>query len=432
VKFFCMFLVVCACLVPTTSLASTEYTGKLDANLVASKASHLYRFRPVEQELVKALPEAVGPNDRITGVSIHAWSYGSEKVKVSVISVLPEKGSPYLYIDANRDGHFTKDERFVFADDPKDNDDPNEIYSQDVVVNFPITGSFYKTYPIRFQVIRTNRELDSPSPDASKKAFYPSPVLYLLCSGAAIPKGVLNVDGRALNMTFSLDSQLAISLNSGEMGIDCNQDGLTRGGFFGYEWRTLSDKTEIFRSGKAYFSIDSVSMKDGLIIAKPHDAMEYVRVEYEKGSSIPEFSYKDLGGVDHSTKEIKSDYLLLIFWNSTGEPSHNAISYLKNNAALLRERDIQVLGMNWNSKKIQTPAQLVADLPSVKEYVRSKELSWLQASQQSILDITNNRFHIVALPSMILVDKNRSIVAFSWKWEVIDEAVKNIPGGKKN
>lgn len=248
-----------------------------------------------------------------------------------------------LYVDVDSDGRFSSQEKY-------------DLSRGAVEIRFPLSGSEFKTYPVRVA-------LDSQG--------------ILGASARAFVRGPVSINGVEVNAGFAFDWKTnSVTPNHGWQGVDGQY--------------SFVDEPVVYQAGGAYVRVRSVDLARLEFVLQAANPREYTRIDLKPGEEFPDFSFTDLNGAGHRL----ADYgpTLLDFWATWCAPCIADLPRLREIGA----RGVQIIGMNVDQDQ---------------DKVRAMNLPWPQTRFSSIRDLVKHRARIQTYPTYVLLDRDHRIVA---------------------
>ncbi len=358
----------------------TEYRGALDARLVAPLPLHQSRLFTL----------ATGQQKQL----LDGYLSNSDKVFAGIIRGVPafvvehERLKPTLYVDVNRDGRITHNEKFSL------NPGMDDLQAGVVVVEFPLPGASPSEYPVRVYVYRAQK-------DPNSRIVGESPSTYV--------RGTVNVNGRPVLVEYTFDAEeRKVDLTHGWQGMDVNGDGHIDTGITSPEYLFAHDETLIFQLDGVYLSTKSIDFAKHEVVLFTHDSSEYQTIALNPGTAVPDFQFTDFGGRHRKLSDFAGKLVLLDFWASWCRPCVSELPTVKSAYDGLRSRGLEVIGMNVDE-----------DAAMARKTIAREKLNYPQAAFESIRELEEKRFRIRAFPTYVLIGPDRKILAVDFSGEKI-------------
>ncbi len=372
---------LCALALPAVLSAyqsEVEYTGNLETELAADRPVAAFALKDAKPEDKSKLPALAGDET----VSVGEMRFSSKQKKtatVFLVEIPGDRPTPCVYTDANMDGKITADEKFFFSEVAD-----GRGKSQEAVIRFSLAGGPFKYYPVRIKYIT----------GAGRKE------RVLVQSMASYARGKVDIAGRKTLVQYSVNTSTGqVNTKSGQIGIDSDGDGKVDTGMVSPEFAFARNETIVFRAGDRFVSTKSID-DTGKIIMQDHPASDYTRIEMRVGAEVPDFTFTDFEGKTRRLSEFRGKHVLMDFWGTWCGPCVGEIPHLKEAYARYRSRGFEILGMDQDES-----------VEEVKKFLAEKKITWTQATTESIKDLIEKRFRIVAYPTTILLDPQGKIVS---------------------
>ncbi|MDT5261054.1 MAG: hypothetical protein QOC61_58 [Acidobacteriota bacterium] len=363
------------------AVADTEYTGKLEPELVADTEDFdQVVFKPLrDRSKIKfATPLEEGAN--VTAGRL--YHPPSDKSSILTLLVEPEDGTPYLYADLDLNNQLDASERF-----PLEREEADNPYILQTTLKVPLKGTLFQGYPVVVQYLREVQWDDMQEGER-----------LILQTKAAYARGYVDLQGKKTLVQYGFNPQARkISATNGPQGVDGDGDGRVDTERFSPESADAQEETVVFRVGDRYVSTKRVDVEKNLVVLRDHPASDYKRVEVRMGGEVPDFTFTDFSGKKRRLSEFRGKYVLLDFWASWCGPCRRELPYQKAAYSRFQARGFEILGMNNDE-----------DPMPVKSWLTRNQITWTQATRDSIHDL-EVRYRIHLFPSALLIDPEGKI-----------------------
>jgi thiol-disulfide isomerase/thioredoxin len=433
-KKICLLAMLLALLGVNIAMAEQrQYKGKLSTDLILSNARTDY-LEPASAKTIAKLPVRPVSGERVVAGSLKI----SENLDYAVAVVLSPSGRATLYFDSNRNGRFEQSERYELAEDAPEvgkngEERVKEQAAKRAEIDLPVSLS--SLFPrLRVQVafwertpyapLESKAEGSTPEKKGAQKYF----MLGRTCAWSA--SAVIDIGGQKTLFRYSVNlDKKTIDPTRGLLEVDCNGDGKIDDSS-NVEVAGGKGAPVVFRVGEHYVATKSVDIDTGDVIVEERLASEYTRIERALNGGIPNFTFKDIDGKTHELAEYRGKYLLMDFWGTWCAPCLRELPYLKAAYEKHHALGFEILGMNMESHdSALAPEEYARDIQKVRKFVFEKGYVWTQATQESIEDLTRNRFLVEDYPTELLLDPNGKIVSMDLRGEKLAQALEKLLDG---
>ena len=377
--------------IPSSSSASqkeSQYTGKLDSQLSAARVESKLTCTAITAEDKSKLPASVANDAQVFAGELKWSDYKKPGHKLLLIQS-PGKPS-YILVDIDKDGAFGTVERYTFS--PYENM-KDSVSEGEVVIQFPLTNSSYKNYPVRLRHLKADEKQEKDR------------VRHIAHSLEAFATGTVTIQGRKTLVEYQMNQQTGkITGRDGWLAMDSDGDGRIDRGFSSNEVAYGKNESVIFRVGERYLSTQSVDSEKSNFVLLEHPASDYQRIELRVGAQIPDFNFTDFEGKARKLSEFRGKFVLLDFWGTWCDPCVYEIPNLKKAYEKYQSRGFEILGMVQDQ-----------DMKFVKKFAAEQGITWTNATTESISQLIDQRFRITMFPTTILLDPNGKISSLNRK-----------------
>jgi thiol-disulfide isomerase/thioredoxin len=380
------FMVVLLVALLFATATGTEYRGTLESRLVLPPNLHQSNSFTLATEQQKQLLDGdISKSDKVFAGTIRG---------ATAFVVEHEHLKPTLYVDKNRDGRITPDEKFSLGPGMHD------LLAGVVEVEFPLPGGTPSEYPVRVYVYRAQK-------DPNSRIVGESPFVNL--------RGTVNVNGRPVLVEYRFDEKKrAVDLTHGWQGLDVNGDGYIDTDVTSPEYLFADDETLIFQVGSVYLSTKSIDFEKHEVVLVAHDSSEYHTIALKPGVAVPNFQFTDFGGQHRKLSDFAGKLVLLDFWASWCHPCVSELPMVKSAYDELHSRGLEVIGMNVDE-----------DTARAREMIAWEKLDYPQAAFESIRELEEKRFRIRAFPTYVLIGPGGKILAVDFSGKKILDGLEH-------
>ena len=414
---FGISLIILAC---SIVIEAQVYKGELERFLKVD-FGYAGSLTPASAEVRKSLPVSVAADDRVFSTTLKIVGTSG----IAAVVVIPARENAYVWVDLNRDHKFTVNERTPFS---------SKGYA---IASLPLFGAgIFKDFPVRLVVSRKRpRKLPNSaevgtsastvdSASLARAAASPGEeVLDFFYSRKAIATGKVKIAGNETLVQYSYNlEKRRVDLTSGVLAMDCNWDARIDTATYAAESVASIGAPVVFRLNTIYVSTKSVNTATGQILLQSHPASDYKRIEIAIGNQVPDFSFTDFDGNRHKFSDFRGKYVLLEFWGVDCPGCVIELPYIKAAYEKYKNRGFEVIGMSQEyGATIPSREQLNAGVERARAYAKTNGMIWAQASQESIDDLTRNRFMVDGIPFILLLDRTGKIIAFDLQGRRLEE-----------
>lgn len=369
--------------------ASTEFRGKIIGLRAAETELATYAIGPVPPGMRLAYEVQPEKTARITGGPIHDPRAAGAK-KITFLLVEPEGAAPYFYYDVNRNGKFERNEMV------KSTARPGAPRVAAGTLELPFTHPKFTRYPLYFEYDAEFRPKDLPGEARIIRVSY---YAYLI--------GELELGNRKMLVKFPFSGETdAVPVVDGLFGADVNGDGIIDSRPFSPESSYATASAPVFRAGDVYFSLSSIDVSTGAVVAQKRAASDFVRILLEIGKEMPDFDFVDFEGKARKLSEFRGRYLLIDFWGLWCRDCLVETPFLVEAHDRFKTRGFEILGIN---------SDLDDKVADTKNYLAENKATWPQASFPSVKSLIEVGYGIQWYPSMILLGPDGKVLVLDQK-----------------
>lgn len=364
-----------------------EYTGQFARELEADRENlDQVVFQPVPDMSRYKLARPVEPDSHVTFAFL--YNGNTEKMEIPALLVEPQGEDPYIWADGNLDKAFEEREKVKLRQSESDNP-----YLWEGIVNETLKGGAFPSFPLFVQYFRSVKMEDMGEEDR-----------LVLQSSEVFARGVVDIQGKKTLVAYGYNPRSKkINLSNGKVGTDCDGDGAIDWDRFSPEAAEYSEEAVIFRVGNVYVSHRKADVEKNLIVLKTHQATDYKRTELKIGDVMPDFEFRDFQGQKRRLSDFRGKYVLMDFWAIWCGPCRREMPYLKAAYQRYNARGFEILGMNADEPDY---------ISQVKGWLTKNDLSWTQATRESILPVMRS-LRIIYYPTTLLLDPQGKVVSLN-------------------
>ncbi len=382
---------------------SGDFVGQLEPALVAGRPATSIRLTAATAVQRKAVANRVRPGAELLTGEI-TWR---KQAPVRVYLEKDADGGRAVLADLDANGAIGEAERVVLT--------PSTArgVALGATLDIAITGASFATYPVAVGV-------SSTAPAPARQGAAPPPE-YLMTSYQVFARGSVDVDGRPVKVQLVVDStDLGVHPTRSYQYVDCDGDGVFDTDFTSWEMGYAHGTAPVFHVGNRYVSVVAADLRAHRLALADRPAADYRRIELRLGSTLPDFPFVALDGSSHHLSDYRGQYLLIDFWGTWCGPCVGEIPYLEKAYETYRDRGFEILGMD-NELPSDTPADLAKGLDTIRKFVADRGVAWTQARTASIKALFEDRFQVVAWPTIVLLDRDGHILS-------VDRTSRGEPG----
>lgn len=298
----------------------------------------------------------------------------------------PPNADPFIAVDSDANGVIDATERFALQPSP-----PVGFIS---VIKLPLKNAFFKTYPM---LIHYTRGMRNANLKPSERLINQSVM--------ALAYGDVEIGGVKTLFQYPFEPMLpGISTTEGLFGIDVDGDGKIRDEQFSPE-SSYAAKTElVFRLGGRYVSTERIDLAKNEIVVRERKPEEYLRQDVEVGTAIKNFQFVDFAGKKRSFSEFKGKYVLLDIWGVWCVDCRDETPYHVEAYKRFRPRGLEILSLNTDE-----------NIETAKAYLTSNNITWPQATNDSVRTLIDVTYRIQEYPSTLLIGPDGKVLIVDQK-----------------
>ena len=297
-----------------------------------------------------------------------------------VLLVEPRSGSPFMFIDTDRNGAFDAGERFAFVATR------HPFGSRRIRVPLPpAAGSLFGHIPIELLLA-----------DGRLPAHGRADQRYLLHSGHYATAKV-RIDGRAYFFRYAVQPDTGtIDLSHGYQLVD--QGRLIRDPLS--PWQAWArGQPPVFRIGNRYLATTAIDSTTRSVVIETKRASDYPRLELYRGLLVPDFSFYDSRQRTYQLTDFRGRFVLINVWYPGCGPCEDQFTYLRAASARFGQTDLTILGFSQGYPREGHLWDISPTSPP----------EWIEAEPQSVRRLLDDWLQITSTPTLILLDRDGRI-----------------------
>ena len=348
------------------------YTVSFDKKLLPDPVSEVAQLDPVP-----GLPD---------GLHAFATTIPLRKdVRVRVAVLERDGAKPVWMIDKNLDGELSPDEQVDVGDTP-------------TVVEFPLSGEPFPSFPLQVKAVQL--------PPAWQADMLRRNVRILYYSHAVDISGKATLDGVPYNFFYRVSSNtFDVDLKKTWTAIDINHDGKIDLERWSDEMAYAMGEPVVFKVGSHYLRTDAIDMKALTATVREVEASEYRLISMRAGRMLPDFSFVGLEGGSHSLKRDRgARYTMLYFWATWCAICQSEMGLIEEANRKYHDKGLQIIGINGDK-----------DAAAARKFIKDRNVTFPQASWDSVKDLVEQRFRIDEWPTAIMIDSDQRVVSTNSK-----------------
>lgn len=374
-------LLLCFLLGPTAS-AQRRFQGTISAKLqLFPNTLNPVNLKPGTAAQRREISEKLESGDDVLVGTIAGWGRRFPGFRAALVR--RANGTSALYVDVNRDGRFSADERHMFR--PTDG---NKWYQAAVRLALPLHRGPYTTLPVLVGL---------PAANGSWPSFMRVPDLVV--DSTAVVDGVVPLPGRQLRVAFAYDPGAGtVQLASALEWMDMNGDGKLN---YNNEREFPSTKPPVFHVGNLYLKVTALDLAARTFTLQSVPASEDARFDLVAGSTLPDFAWTALDGSRHQFSDVHGKYRLIDFWAIWCEPCIADLASLKAAYTKYHSRGFEILGVDGDAKP-----------EKAQRLLAKRKIGWPQARYDGKMA---KEFAVGTWPTLLLVDSSGKVESANQK-----------------
>lgn len=369
----------------------TEFYGQFDKTLVANTEDfEKVVFKYASPERFKNMI-SLGDDAHLAIGQLYDPQTGKLSVSALLIEETDEDGNdknPVIYIDFDRNGKLTGDEKYTLEQSEKDNP-----YLWDATVNLPVKNNFFTACPLFLQYFKSIKIEDMTGEDR-----------LVTQSTEVLAGGSVDIKGKNFAVRYGYDFESKkIDPKNGWLGIDTDEDGKVDMSVLSFEAAKADDETVVLRAGQTFVSTKKIDLAKNQIVMREHPAKDYLRLELSIGKEMPDFAFTDFNNKKRRLSEFRGKYILLDVWGFWCPPCREELPYIREAYRRYGNRNLEVVGLNTDPFP---PDQ-------IKKIMSENGMTWTQGQLESIFDLLNKQLRIESFPTTFLIAPDGKIVSMS-------------------
>ena len=371
-----------ACLLSTAAARAAApvryYRGTLDDRLQVDAAQwSTWTWHPAIAAEVERL--GLTPADIQTAYAGECLLPDEPQHPIAGRLVTLRDGTRIAWLDLNRDGAFTADERATLVRDA------GNVGTWTAQFSHALAHGAYTQLPV---LLRVHAEAAGPTQT-------------VLIAASPVVEGHIQLPSGPVLMRFSYDAaQGRIDVAHAAEWMDVNRDGRIEDLPASPERGYTHDAAPIFRIGDLYLQATRFAPETRTFTMRTVPADSYHRVEMAVGDKLPDFAFRDAAGHKGKLSDLKGDERLLFFWTSQCRACLDELPILKAAYDRYYERGLEILSLSGDP-----------DPHHAAEVLQQAGAEWPQAQMDQ--QMLEQRFQISTWPTMVLIDRGGKVVSIS-------------------
>jgi len=397
---------------PSSDVHPAEYVGDLEPELVSSMPGATGALADATEEQRAALG-ALAPAGAAVRVAQIPWT---DDRRLAVFLVQPTDRDPFLVADGNHNGSYEATEAAALV----------PIRAGSSVSEATITLTLDDGPVPSYDLVVGWQDLSKL--DIDPEEMPPE----RLVSNNPVLEGTVDVGGHRIRVSVPYSFATG-GVAEGKQSLDADYDGEYDTWFTSRETVYVhdGDPMPIYRVDDRYVSIADVDLQNWSITLADHPAEDYHRIELAVGNELPDFEFTDFDGNRRSLSQFRGKYVLVDVWGTWCGPCRVDVPHHKDAYAAFRERGFEILGLNDEQSD---PGDYDEGLAKARAFVEQEQMTWTQATEESVKPLLTEGFMVRAWPMAILLDPDGRILSLNGpgepplRFEGLQETLESLIG----